>query len=210
MAYVDWMIRGPKFTACNCAFGCPCEFNAPPTRENCEGLEAMLIEEGWFGETRLDGLIIGASFTWPGPVHLGHGEAQGFIDARADETQIGALFKILGGEEQEPTTVFNIYGSTIEKEFDPVFVEMEFACDIDARTARFKAPGHLEMTIEPLRNPVTGAEQRTRISHDTGFEFNEAEMGSGRFSGTGDIKFAYENCYGALFHVAYGPHGLMS
>ncbi len=209
MAYIDWMIKGPKFTVCNCAWGCPCEFSAPPTQGNCEGQEAMLIEEGWFGDVRLDGLIIGASFRWPGAVHLGHGEVQGFIDARAEQPQIDALFKILGGEEQDPTTVFNIYGSTIEREYDPVFAEMEFACDLEARTARFKVPGHLEMNLEPLRNPVTGAEQRTQISHGTGFEFNSAEMTNAHFTGDGEIKFAHDNCYGAIFHVAYGPHGLM-
>ena len=28
-------------------------------------------------------------------------------------------------------------------------------------------------------------------------------------SGTGDIRFDHKDCYGALFHVAYGPNGLM-
>ncbi len=30
MAYVDWMIKRPKIASCNCAYGCPCELNAPP------------------------------------------------------------------------------------------------------------------------------------------------------------------------------------
>ena len=47
MAYVDWMIKGPKIASCNCDYGCPCEFNAPPTHDVCEGLEAMEIEEGY-------------------------------------------------------------------------------------------------------------------------------------------------------------------
>ena len=32
MAYVDWMIKGPNIGGCNCADGCPREFNALPTR----------------------------------------------------------------------------------------------------------------------------------------------------------------------------------
>jgi hypothetical protein len=47
------MIKGPKFVTCNCNYGCPCEFNAPPTREVCEGFEAMQIEERYFGDVRL-------------------------------------------------------------------------------------------------------------------------------------------------------------
>lgn len=40
MAYVDWMISGPKIASCSCDLGCPCEFNGGPTDPPCEGLEA--------------------------------------------------------------------------------------------------------------------------------------------------------------------------
>lgn len=98
--------------------GCPCEFNALPTNDVCEGLEAQRIDEGWFGDVRLDGLVIGARYRWPGPVHNGHGIVQGFMSEQASETQRDALFQIMDGKQREPTTVFNIYGSTIEQEFD--------------------------------------------------------------------------------------------
>ncbi len=35
------MIRGPKIVTCNRDYGCPCEFLAPPTRDESEGFEAM-------------------------------------------------------------------------------------------------------------------------------------------------------------------------
>jgi hypothetical protein len=35
------MIRGPKIVTCNRDYGCPCEFLAPPTRDEREGFEAM-------------------------------------------------------------------------------------------------------------------------------------------------------------------------
>src|SRR5687767_14296728 len=116
MSYIDWQIRGPKIASCNCDYGCPCEFNARPTNGACEGLEAHLIEVGWFGDIRLDGLIIAARYRWPGPVHEGCGIAQGVVDVRADERQREALLSILGGKEQGPGTVFNIYGATITQE----------------------------------------------------------------------------------------------
>lgn len=209
MAYVDWMIKGPKIGACSCAYGCPCEFNAPPTQGHCEGLEAMEIEEGYFGDIRLDGLRVAAAYRWPGAVHLGGGVAQGYIDERAGDAQIDALFKILGGEEQEPTTVFNIYGSTIEKEFDPVFTPIDFYCDLDKRLAGFTIPGRLEMKAEPIRNPVTGAPHRALIRLPEGFEFREAEMASGTCKGAGEIKFDYDGCYAAMWYAAYGPHGII-
>lgn len=209
MSYVDWMIKGPKISSCNCDYGCPCEFSAPPTHDVCEGLEAMEITEGYFGDVRLDGLRFAASYRWPGPVHEGGGIAQGFIDENATEAQREALFKILDGEEQEATTAFNIYGSTIDKEFDPVFSKIEFDFDLEARTGGVRVPGHLEMSLEPIRNPVTGAPHRAKIVLPEGFEFREAEMASGTFNGTGDITFENSNCYGFLTFVAYGPHGVV-
>jgi hypothetical protein len=209
MAYVDWQISGPKIGACNCDYGCPCEFNAKPTKGWCEGLEAQRIEEGHFGEVRLDGLVVAARYHWPGAVHEGRGTVQGIIDERASDAQRAALFKILGGEEQEPTTLFNIYGSTIEKELEPVFAPIEFDCDIAARTGRLVVPGVMQLAIEPIRNPVTGQPHRAIIRLPEGFEFREAEVASGTFDGRGELGFAHRDCYACLTHVAYGPYGVI-
>jgi hypothetical protein len=210
MAYVDWMIKGPKIGACSCSYGCPCEFNARPTHGLCEGLEAHRIDEGWFGEVRLDGLVIGARYRWPGPVHEGGGTVQGFLDAKASDAQRQALFAILGGKEQEPTTVFNIYASTIAKELDPVFGDFTFACDFEKRTGRFVAPGLLEMSLEPIKNPVTGADHFAQIVLPRGFEFHTGEMASADFKATGgELAMQRAKCYGVLTYAAYGPHGII-
>ena len=129
MGYIDWMIRGKKLSVCNCAYGCPCEFNALPTYDVCEGMEGMEIEEGYFGDVRLDGIKYASLFHWPGPVHEGHGIVQAIVDQAASEEQIEALFKILSGKEQAPTTVFNFYGSTLERELDPIFAPIDFEWD---------------------------------------------------------------------------------
>jgi hypothetical protein len=135
---------------------------------------------------------------------------QGIIDQRANEAQREALFAILGGKEQEPTTVFNIYGSTIAKELDPVFADLTFDCNVDARTGHFLVPGVLELRVEPIKNPITGAPHRARIVLPEGFEFRSAEAASGTFHATGDdLAMARQNCYGVLFHVAYGPYGII-
>lgn len=210
MAYVDWMIEGPKIGACSCSFGCPCEFNARPTLGMCEGLEAHKIESGWFGKTRLDGLVIGARYRWPGAVHEGGGVVQGFIDERADDAQREALFTILAGKEQEPSTVFNIYASTVEKELDPIFGTFTFACDLEARTGRFTVPGVLDLVLRPILNPVTGKPHRAKIVLPEGFEFREGEAASATFDAQGgELAMTGSDCYGVLCHVAYGPHGII-
>ena len=73
MAFVDWKISTKQIGTCSCDYGCPCEFNAPPTRLPCEGVMAMEITEGYFGKTRLDGLRVAGVYRWPGAVHEGNG-----------------------------------------------------------------------------------------------------------------------------------------
>jgi hypothetical protein len=210
MPHKDWMIKGPKIGACSCAYGCPCEFNARPTHGSCEGMEAHRIDEGYFGDVRLDGTIIGARYRWPGPVHEGGGIAQGFIDERTTPAQREALIQIMSGKEQEPTTVFNIYGSTIVRELDLIVAPIDFKADFKARTGGFRVPGIVEMSLEPIRNPVTGNPHFAQIRLPNGFEFREAEMASGRFQSQGpDLGMEHANCYGALTYVAYGPKGVI-
>src|SRR5215472_1615613 len=104
MAHVDWLIRTKMIGTCSCDYGCPCEFNAPPTRLPCEGVMAMEITEGHFGDVRLDGLRTAGVYRWPGPVHEGGGTWWSIIDKRASKPQVDALFTIMAGKEQEPRT----------------------------------------------------------------------------------------------------------
>jgi len=208
--YIDWMISGPKIGGCSCDYGCPCEFNGRPTNGDCEGMEAMRIDEGYFGDVRLDGLVFAVQFRWPGAVHEGHGTVQAFIDERATEAQLEALFKILSGEEQEPTTVFNIYGSTIETEFDPVFTSIDFECDIEKATGSFRIPKVANFDLEPIKNPVTGEDHRAQINLKTSFEFKVGEMASATIkSHAPEMRMNWEKVYGVLCHVSYGPYGIV-
>lgn len=210
MAYIDWMLKGQKIGGCSCDYGCPCEFNAPPTKGSCEGLEAMLIEEGYFGDVRLDGLLFAARYRWPGAVHEGHGTVQGIIDARATEAQVEALFKIMSGEEQEPTTVFNIYGSTIETELEPIFTHIDFHCDIENARGSIVIPSVMQLDLTPIKNPVTGLDHRAQIHLPDGFEFRVGEMASATFNAGGsDLAMSHERVFGVLTAVAYGPYGLI-
>ena len=53
---MPWRISGDEVGSCNCAWGCPCQFNALPTLGSCEGLAGIQIREGYFGSTRLNGV----------------------------------------------------------------------------------------------------------------------------------------------------------
>lgn len=209
MAYVDWMIRTKQIATCSCDYGCPCEFNALPTNEPCEGVMAIEITEGYFGDVRLDGLRVAGAYHWPGPVHDGNGTWWSVVDKRASEEQVNALFTILGGQEQEPNTGFAIYASTVANEPDPIYADIEFDWDLDNATGRFNVEGILEAKVEPISNPVTGKPHRCSIKLRDGFEFREAEMAHGDMWSKGELDMRHEQCYATMFFATYGPHGIV-
>ena len=79
MSHVNWRMKGRYIKNCNCAYGCPCDFNARPTQGPCEGMAGMRIDEGHFGDVKLDGLHWAANYHWPGPLHEGNGTMQAFM-----------------------------------------------------------------------------------------------------------------------------------
>ena len=99
-------------------------------------------------------------------------------------------------------------GSTIETEYDPVFADIAFEWDIVARTGRMAVARGFEATLEPIRNPVTGAPHRAIIKLPEGFEFREAEMASGTFWSSGDIKQSHDQRCGFPTWLHTGPMAL--
>jgi hypothetical protein len=210
MPYVEWEVKVREFANCNCNYGCPCQFNALPTHGHCRAVVGYAIDEGHFGNTQLDGLRAVYIAKWPGAVHQGNGELQIIIDERANATQREALRKILYGEETDPgTTVWNIFRSMITTVHDPLYADIQFDVDIEARQAELKVPNLVEMTGEPIRNPVTGAEHRARIELPNGFEYTVAEMGSGTSTARGAVPMELSNSYGQFAHLHLSTHGVI-
>ena len=176
----DWTIKGREFVHCNCAWGCPCQFNALPTHGDCRAVAAIEIDEGFHGQTRLDGLRIGMIMSWPGPIHEGAGAVVPIVDERADEAQREALLRIMTGQDTAPgSTIFQVFSTTFDTVHDPVFARIDLDLDVDAREAKYAVPGLLEARGEPLRNPVTGEAHRARINLPEGFEYDVCEVGRG-------------------------------
>lgn len=207
MANTPWKMKGKYVKNCNCAFGCPCDFNARPTHGHCEGMVGMEIDEGHFGEVKLDGLRWAAVYHWPGPLHEGNGTLQAVVDERADEAQREALLTILSGKEQDEGTFFQILSLIVSTVLPPLFLPIEFTFDLAGRTARVAAPGVFETVSEPIRNPVTGAPHRILVNMPEGFEYREAEIASARVKGTGEIKFDIPSGHSSLAYVEQTPSG---
>ncbi len=78
-------LKGTVLTACNCDYGCPCNFNAPPTQGKCEGHWTWHVEQGKVDDVALDGLTFSLCVDWPGAIHEGGGKGVALVDERADE-----------------------------------------------------------------------------------------------------------------------------
>jgi len=207
---IPWEIKATEFGSCNCAYGCPCQFDALPTHGNCKGVLAMEIHKGHHGEVRLDGLRLAMIQSWPGPVHEGGGRCQRIVDERADAAQRAALLRIMDGEDTDPfATVFFVFNSLMEEVFEPIFAPIEFAADVDGRNGRILIDGLIDARGEPIKNPVTGAEHRARIDLPRGFEYEIAEMGSASTRTGGRIVFDFEDSYGQFARVHLNNHGVV-
>ncbi|MBT9461482.1 MAG: DUF1326 domain-containing protein [Rugosibacter sp.] len=210
MLDTHWTIKGREFTNCNCAYGCPCQFNALPTHGHCQAVVGMQIDEGHHGNTRLDGLKFVGIFSWPGPIHEGRGQVAVIIGEEATAPQREALLRILSGQDTEPgATIFQVFSATFEKMHEPVFAPIDFDVDIDARKARVNVPGLVEGRGAPIVNPVTGAEHRARIDIPDGFEYTIAEMGRGWSTTSGAIQLNLADSYGQFAHIHLCQSGIV-
>ena len=204
-----WYIKGKEFIHCNCAYGCPCQFNALPSRGDCQAIGGIHIEEGRHGETDLSGLNIAAVWRWPGAVHEGHGEVVPIVDERASDEQREGLLRIMSGlDTVEGATVFQVFATTYEKVYDPIFATIDIDIDINGRSARLNVPGVIQARGEPIRNAVTGAESRAQIRLPNGFEYDVAELGRGWATTEGPIAIELADSHAHFAKIDMNQSGV--
>ena len=141
MAMTEWFVKAREFSNCNCSYGCPCQFNALPTHGNCMASIGYQIDEGRFGDVKLDGLRAVATYKWPGAVHQGNGTMQLIIDERADGKQRDALLRVMSGKEtKDMATVWWVYAAMCPTKLEPLFKPIEFEVDVDAAARVWSSP----------------------------------------------------------------------
>lgn len=209
----EWYIKGREITNCNCDYGCPCQFNALPTKGNCEAAVGYLFEEGQFGDVSLNGVKAAMLAQWPGAIHEGGGTMQVTLDESASDAQQAAVAKIMKGEETEPmSTMWAVFSAMTETFLEPLVRPISLEIDVEERTARLSIPKVVETTAEPIRNPVTGAVHRARIDLPHGFEYRVAEMASAntRTGVEAGIRLELEKSYGQLAEIHLGLTGRLN
>jgi hypothetical protein len=198
----EWTLKGTVVIACNCDYGCPCNFNALPSKGKCEGEWTWHVDEGRFGDTELDDLNFTLAVNWPGAIHEGNGEALILFDERADEAQREALTTLLGGDVGGPWGILAWTWPTVHGP-KPVPYEVE----LNGIESRVKAGDSMELESTTIKNPVSGAEVHPGAVLPEGLIFKSGDFGASKVFRISDgISFDHSGQYTAVAPFEYaGP-----
>ena len=201
-AKVKWSIEADYFQGCSCDYGCPCEFEAPPTQGFCEAIGAWRINRGSYGRVSMNGLGLGFVVRFPAAMHLGNGTLAVFIDERANAQQREALLNIASGKDGG--LPFEIFPMVVTNFLEPQYVRFQF--DVKGLDSSAKMGNAASVAFEPIKNPVTGAPEKVRVVHDTGFIFKEADVVSAKEckSSVGELSFSWPDKAGFVSKIKYG------
>jgi hypothetical protein len=201
-------MEGPWFKNCNCDPGCPCDFNQFPTHRHCEGMVAMRIDKGHFGEVDLSGLCWAGIVRWPGALHEGNGVLQPVLDSSATKEQLGALGEALSGKHGD--TLMEIIAFICPTVHDPIVAPFEFEFDLDNRRGRVKVgDGILETEVDTLRGIDPPDPYRVVVRIPNGFEYTgpneEAETALSKVIRTrGAIELDITDGHSTMAYVRHG------
>ncbi len=212
MTTTPWVLKGTEYGNCNCDYGCPCQFNGRPSSPNGDCRYALFtqIDEGHYGDVRLDGLRFVWVGGWPGAVHEGDGEIQLIIDEGADDAQREAIRRIVYNEDtDELLSHYSIYCSMCTTVHEPIFAPVELRFDMEARTAHGEVPGIVVSDAEPVRNPVTGKPHRAQIVLPEGFDCTMMETASGSVKATGTVSLDFANTFASFSKLHMTDRGIV-
>jgi len=196
-----WFFDADYLQTCNCDYGCPCEFSAPPTAGFCDGIGAWRIEKGDYDGLSLDGLALGFAAKWPGAIHEGNGTVALFVDEKASKEQREALLAIGSGEAGG--LPFEILATTFSTLLEPHYVPFDF--HMDGLQSSVRVGDKVRIALEPIKNPVTKKPEQVAVNHGTGFIFQTAECASAREGAVdlAEMKFSYPNKAGFVARIHY-------
>jgi hypothetical protein len=197
----QWKIGGTLLIACNCDFGCPCNFNARPSRGHCEGGWLWHVEQGRLEDVDLAGMSWALYADWPGAIHEGGGRAVSFYDERADEQQAEAIQSLVRGEHGGPWGIFINTYELLDVQPQP------FEVHLDGLQTRASIGGALQLRMTTIKNPVTGAEVHPGAVLPEGLVCKQATFGmSETFRVDSEIAYDHSGQYTAIAPFDYaGP-----
>jgi len=148
---------------------------------------------------------------WPGEIAEGSGKRQIIIDERADPDQRAALEKIVCGESCAPgSNHFFVFASLCTEFVETQYLPIEYAIDIENRTATLNVPGLIQSSGEPIINAFNGEPFHIALARPSGsFEFTYAEIGAGTSKVTGEMPMDLQGTYAQYSVHHYNQDGLI-
>lgn len=203
----DWHIEGEWVKNCNCDAGCPCDFNARPTRGFCEGMAAMRITTGHFGDVDLAGVIWGAVVRWPGALHEGNGEMVPFVDEATTDAQRDAVLQFASGQHGD--SFMQVFAHICPTVHAPVVAPIEWKWDIGTRTGHIKVGDLLETEIDTMRGIDPPEPYRVIVRIPNGMEYTgpneEAETALAKtLTVRGAIEYEVTDGHSSMAYVRHG------
>ncbi|HET7696054.1 MAG TPA: DUF1326 domain-containing protein [Vicinamibacterales bacterium] len=192
------VLTGNVVIACNCDWGCPCNFNARPSRGNCEGGWIWMIERGEVNGVSVDGLGVALYAAWPAAIHEGGGRAACYLDERADAAQRAALTSLLAGEAGGP---WGLFRKTYELHGpDPARFDVSLA----RHATRATIGDFVELELTTIRNPVTQADAHPEIVLPEGLVTKHGSAAMSRvFRVRGAVEYDHSGQYAAFGPFSY-------
>jgi hypothetical protein len=125
MSAQKWRLSGQYMESCSCDYLCPCIYTnpqGPATGDQCTALMVYRIDQGHFGDVRLDGLAFAFVIRSGRVMADGNWIFAGVVDERADARQREALSVIIGGKVGGPPGFLhaNLIGDFRGIEFKPI------------------------------------------------------------------------------------------
>ena len=195
-----WSIEGDYYQACSCDYGCPCQFQAPPTLGFCADVSVWTIDKGNVGDVSLDGMAFGVSARWPEALHKGNGTAVVFIDERTNQQQRDAILTIVSGEAGG--LPFEIIAKITPNILGVGYVPFDIQGSGNKKSIRMG--DKVGAAFDSIKNPVTGDPESVSVTHGTGFFFKDGDVVAAtecRSELGGDLEFSYPNRAGYIARV---------
>ena len=174
-----WHYKATYLEFCNCAYGCPCNFNGFPTHGHCRSVIALKIDDGMCGDVDLSGAIVVGVADWPKAIHDGDGTMAVFFDPSTTEEQMGAIGSILMNEYGG--LPWEILATTVSKVLGPFVEPIEL--NIDGKRSTVKVGEKVSAAMTPHVNPVDPSEEiDVHVVNPSGFIWKDGQ--AARTTGT--------------------------
>ena len=196
----SYHLKGHLLAACNCDWGCPCNFEAPSTQGFCEGTYVWRVESGHYHGTTLDGTTFAMFGSYPGLVHEGNATTLVLVDDRVPADRRAAVESMI--QSIPPFSIFlALTTNMLGIRYAP------FDLHLDGIRSHLTVPQVMELQLAPMQNPVTGEDELATLNKPTGFTSKVQELCSAeryRFT-AGEISVDYQGTYGEFSPFEYSP-----